>query len=264
MSSDKIVDSVDEELQGTLDNLTTNPGNSDLLESSISGEPIPDKYQGKSVEELVKMHAEAEKLIGRQGTELGTVRKALDDTLRNQALNSNVSTKEVSNEKEEISEFDLLEPEKSVDDRISNHPAIKRMEQIELQNQFNSFTSKHPDWQETVVSDEFRSWVGKSPTRLAMFQKADSHDYLSASDLLDQWAEWQSVIQTAAKEEKKLEEASRDKALNDGMTESGVSTATSKKKFRRHELRRLYTEDREKYDSMSEEIMLAYKEGRVI
>ena len=32
---------------------------------------IPDKYQGKSVEDIVKMHQEAEKLIGKQAQEVG-------------------------------------------------------------------------------------------------------------------------------------------------------------------------------------------------
>jgi hypothetical protein len=32
---------------------------------------IPDKYKGKSAEELVQMHQEAEKLLGRQSSEVG-------------------------------------------------------------------------------------------------------------------------------------------------------------------------------------------------
>ncbi len=36
---------------------------------------IPDKYREKSLEDVVKMHLEAEKLIERQGKEVGEIRK---------------------------------------------------------------------------------------------------------------------------------------------------------------------------------------------
>ena len=50
----------------------------DLLiqeEEQVTPEPqepdIPDKYKGKTAEELVQMHQEAEKLLGRQSSEVG-------------------------------------------------------------------------------------------------------------------------------------------------------------------------------------------------
>src|SRR6056300_24386 len=45
---------------------------------------IPDKYQGKSVEDIVKMHQEAEKLIGKQAQEVGEVRRLADELLKRQ------------------------------------------------------------------------------------------------------------------------------------------------------------------------------------
>ena len=42
---------------------------------------IPDKYRGKSAEELVQMHQEAEKLLGRQSSEVGELRKVVDLSL---------------------------------------------------------------------------------------------------------------------------------------------------------------------------------------
>jgi hypothetical protein len=38
-------------------------------------EDLPPKYKGKSLDEIIKMHQEAEKLIGRQAQEVGEVRK---------------------------------------------------------------------------------------------------------------------------------------------------------------------------------------------
>jgi len=43
---------------------------------------IPDKYRNKSIHDIVKMHQEAEKLIGKQAQEVGEVRKLADDLLR--------------------------------------------------------------------------------------------------------------------------------------------------------------------------------------
>ena len=45
---------------------------------------VPEKYQGKSLEEVVQMHQEAEKLLGRQSSEVGELRKVVDDFITNQ------------------------------------------------------------------------------------------------------------------------------------------------------------------------------------
>ena len=45
---------------------------------------IPEVYRGKSVDDLVKMHQEAEKLIARQGIEVGEVRKLADELIKSQ------------------------------------------------------------------------------------------------------------------------------------------------------------------------------------
>src|SRR6478736_1826618 len=36
---------------------------------------VPDKYKGKSVDEIIAMHQNAERKIAEQGTELGAIRK---------------------------------------------------------------------------------------------------------------------------------------------------------------------------------------------
>jgi len=264
MSTDRIVDSVDEELDSTLSSLSDNSLTvDDDLELSITEDTsVPEKYKGKSVEDIIHMHTEAEKLIGRQGTELGELRRSVNQILQNQATQQRVSSVEV--DKEIDSEFDLLEPEKSVDARISKHPSIQRIEQLEKDLAFKDFESNYPGWQNTVNSGDFLEWVNKSPARLSLYSNANGHDYGAASSLLGQWDEWKDMLKTVAKEEEKLETKSKAKALNDGMTESGTSTATSKKKFRKVELQRLYSSDRERYDSMSQEIQQAYLDGRVI
>ena len=41
---------------------------------------VPDKYQGKSTAEIVRMHQEAEKLLGKQSSEVGELRKVVNDS----------------------------------------------------------------------------------------------------------------------------------------------------------------------------------------
>ena len=52
------------------------------LESTVeaASSEIPEKYRGKSLDEVVKMHQEAEKLIGKQAQEVGEVRRSEEHT----------------------------------------------------------------------------------------------------------------------------------------------------------------------------------------
>jgi hypothetical protein len=43
---------------------------------------IPDKYRGKELSDIIKMHQEAEKLIGKQAQEVGEVRKLADELIK--------------------------------------------------------------------------------------------------------------------------------------------------------------------------------------
>jgi len=53
-------------------------------EPQVQEPEIPDKYKGKSAEELVQMHQEAEKLLGRQSSEVGELRKVVDTYIQTQ------------------------------------------------------------------------------------------------------------------------------------------------------------------------------------
>ena len=53
---------------------------------------IPEKYQGKSTAEIVRMHQEAEKLLGKQSSEVGDLRKVVDDYIQTQLSTQETST----------------------------------------------------------------------------------------------------------------------------------------------------------------------------
>jgi hypothetical protein len=54
------------------------------LESTVEpmSNDIPDKYRGKELSDIIKMHQEAEKLIGKQAQEVGEVRKLADELIK--------------------------------------------------------------------------------------------------------------------------------------------------------------------------------------
>ena len=100
MSRATIIDERPEEELETTDQLDTQDTVETPQEEEQPQEPdIPEKYQGKSVEELVQMHQELEKFSGKQSTEVVSYVKLLITTFRqnsqtNQHLNnSNKKTK---------------------------------------------------------------------------------------------------------------------------------------------------------------------------
>ena len=52
------------------------------LEIEETKNELPEKYRAKSLEEVVRMHQEAERLIGKQAQEVGEVRKLADELIK--------------------------------------------------------------------------------------------------------------------------------------------------------------------------------------
>jgi hypothetical protein len=48
---------------------------------------IPEKYRNKSVKDIVRMHQEAERAMGKQGSEVGELRRVVDDFVKSQTVN---------------------------------------------------------------------------------------------------------------------------------------------------------------------------------
>ena len=86
---------------------------------------LPDKYQGKSLEDIVKMHQEAEKLLGRQSSEVGELRKVVDDYISSQTQSA-PQPQHVEPE-DDIDYF--TDPQAAVNRAIENHPKIREAEE---------------------------------------------------------------------------------------------------------------------------------------
>lgn len=224
-------------------------------------EALPDKYRGKNAKEIAQMHMEAEKLIGRQGSEVGELRKVVDDFIKAQT-----STKQQL-QSEPVEETDFFaDPNRAVAKAIENHPKIKEAEQLSFEMKqakaFNELKARHPDFQEIVADPGFQNWVAGSKVRAELFVRADrSFDYDAGDELLSLWKERKQVATQTVNAEKQV----RSQAVKAATTTvpSGSDETPSRKVYRRADIIKLMQTDPDRYDMMQDEIMQAYREGRV-
>lgn len=222
---------------------------------------LPQKYQGKSTAEIIRMHQEAEKLLGKQSSEVGELRKVVDDYIQTQLSEQ---APQQSEPEEDIDFFS--DPDRAVERAINNHPKIKEAE--EISNQYRHSTAlaelqrRHPDMQGILQDGKFAEWIKGSKIRQQLFVQADQqYDYEAADELFTTWKERQQVVgQTAANE--KSERKKAVKAASTGNVR-GSGEQSAKKVYRRSDIIKLMKEDPDRYMSLSDEIMRAYSEGRV-
>ena len=166
----------------------------ELQETPQEQEEIPDKYKGKSTAEIVRMHQEAEKLLGRQSSEVGELRKVVDDYIQTQLD----TTTQAPQEAEEDIDF-FSDPDKAVERAIKNHPSIKAAEaqtqQYKQQTAQAQLQQRHPDMQEILQDGKFVDWIKGSKIRTQLFAQADTqYDYEAADELFTLWKERQQVV----------------------------------------------------------------------
>ena len=223
---------------------------------------LPEKYQGKSMEEVVQMHQEAEKLLGRQSGEVGELRKVVDDYISNQTIAQ--APQQTVEPEDDIDYF--TDPQGAVNRAIENHPKIREAEQYttqyKKQSSLASLQAKHPDMQNILSDPKFAEWIKASKIRTQLFVAADQqYDADSADELFTLWKERKVVAQQTADVEKQARKQTL-KAASTGNAR-GSSQGTRKKVYRRADIIKLMRTDPDRYTALADEIMAAYAEGRV-
>lgn len=242
-------------------------------EADTAPEPVkdevPEKYKGKSLDEIVRMHQEAEKLIGRQAQEVGEVRK-LADSLLKQQLEAKHDTQPVT-----AQEIDWYEdPAKAVNYAVENNPILKQLAEQQAQQAQQATLQKiekaHPDFLSVAQSEDFINWVKESKIRIGMLAQAENYDADAALELLGTYksikgikAQQQQVSQAADESLKKADGEARSKALKTAAVQQGGTGESTKPIYRRADLIRLRMQEPDRYESMAEDILQAYAEGRV-
>jgi hypothetical protein len=223
---------------------------------------LPEKYQGKSLEDVVQMHQEAEKLLGRQSSEVGELRKVVDDYI-SQSITTTAPQQYVEPE-DDIDYF--TDPQAAVNRAIENHPKIREAEQYtaeyKKQSSLAALQSKHPDMQDILSDNSFAEWIKASKIRTQLFVQADQqYDADAADELFTLWKDRKTVAQQTANVEKQARKQSL-KAANTGNAR-GSAEGSRKKVYRRADIIKLMRTDPDRYQALSDEIMAAYAEGRV-
>ena len=221
---------------------------------------LPEKYRAKSLEDVIRMHQEAEKLIGKQAQEVGEVRKLADELLK-----QNLSAKQQPIQEDEP-EVDFFEnPQKAVQKTVDKHPDVLAARQAaadfkRMQVQ-QKLTQEHPDYGQLVQDPEFVNWVKGSTVRMGLYAKADAEfDFDSANELLSTYKQLRGI---KSKQTEEAGEVVRKQNMKAAQVDVGGSGESSKRVYRRADLIRLKMTDPSRYEALSDEIMKAYADGRV-
>jgi len=244
---------------------------------------IPPPLRGKSAAELAKMYAEAQKVIGRQGTELGTLRQTHDQFIR-QAIEerrrAQAAQPQPAKEAKKLEDVDFFaNPQEAIKQAIENNPEVRRLrdenqrirmgaEIARRQSSERALNERHPDAGAILADPAFREWVGASPIRQRMLYAANqNYDVALADEVFSTWKALNKPVQEAAQTLAAQSAEKRAKAKTAAKVPSAGSAAPKEgaagKVYRRADLIRLQVEDPDRYDAMIDEIEKAYIEGRV-
>lgn len=219
---------------------------------------IPEEFRGKSQAELARIAMHARKEMGRQGNELGEIRKLADDLIKSQLRQKP--------EEEKPKEVDFFEnPQEAIRQAVEANPKVQAAEQYALHAQQamakQLLAQKHPDFAAVVQDGEFAEWVKASKIRTQLFRAAEGYNVDAADELLSTFKQLRAKKQAPAVSE--AEKQVRDSALKAASVETGGSGEGSRKVYRRADLIRLKMRDPAKFDAMQDEIDAAYRDGRV-
>lgn len=235
----------------------------EVVEETVEEEEVPDKYRNKSIQDIVAMHQNAEKLLGKQSSEVGELRKVVDDFIQTQTV---AQQKQAPVQEEDFNELDFFEnPAKAVNALLENHPSVKQSREMASrfaqQEAVSKLRSNHPDYTSIIGDQKFLDWVGASKIRTNLLRQADAYDFDSADELFSLWKDRQSLVNETVK----TETQARKQSVKNGSTGNvrGSSEQPRRKVYRRADIVELMTKDPERYQSMASEIRQAYAENRV-
>jgi hypothetical protein len=272
----KFEDPLQQNLDFTPDEIGEEPAEKEQIEaqepeeqSAVEANPesiLPDKYKGKTVEDLAKMHQEAEKLIGKHAQEVGEHRKFFDDMMKRELLQK--KAQQPTQEDEDPNEKFFKKPTEAMDDYLSNHPTIKQAQEqalvMKAQTAQQHLQQQFPDYVQVIQTPEFKQWVDASPIRQKLYQEADgSYDITSATELLSTWKAITGSKQSEQQTITTQSEETRSKSLKAASVDTGATGVSSKKRYSRLALQDLLKTNPDKYYANSDEILLAYEEGRI-
>jgi hypothetical protein len=260
LTLDDMVEETPEESQVAPDE---SPEESEVVETPEE-DVLPDKYQGKSATDIARMHQELEKRLGQQSSEVGELRTAFDEMVKNSMAAQQAPTPEVT----EVEDVDFFaDPKAAMNQAIANNPVMRQMQeatvQLQKEKSLAAIQAKHADMKDVIGSESFQTWVKGSQFRQNLFAQADTHyDFAAADELLTLYKDSKGAATRHVAVEKAAKKAELKKAST-GSSRSNPEGKTSRKVYRRTDIIELMNRDPKRYEAMQSEIYKAYAEGRV-
>jgi hypothetical protein len=270
-----LIDPTPEHLQVNEDGVTVNQ---EATPEEAKAPAIPDKFKGKTAEEIAEAYLNLEKEKGRIANDLGEQRKLVDRVLsleENRQHGQQVEEPTVT-----IDPTDLLSNPSDTLDRYFETREQKiraeyeaRIKQLEGTMGEQQLHSKHADVTEVTNDPAFLEFVQSNPVRSRIAAAAvQEQDYQALDYLISDWKERQpkAIEQSPSALDRKVDPDSGRQALEAARAASleGSSSGEaghSGKIFSRTALIRMKLEDPTAYadPAFQAEMIKAYNEGRV-
>jgi hypothetical protein len=233
---------------------------------------MPDKLAGKSAEEIAKIYVAEQSYVGEMKNQLGDYRNMTDRFLSLEEKRVADLGNEAAPEEIEIDPTELLaNPRKVLDDyyaeRRNSDPEVQglaeRLDRIEGQVGQSALADRHSDAAEVAASPEFMAWLNENSFRGRIAQQAVSSKDSEALDyLLTEFKGEHGASPANTDEQTSGTEADAARAVSTESSSTGSSVNTQKR-FSRRKLVNLKITNPDEYSARSQEILMAYADGRV-
>lgn len=164
---------------------------------------LPEKYRGKSVEQVADMHMNAERELGRVRNEVGTYRGLVQDMSQ---LQRQAPAAEPVQEKLEVSGDDLIQSPVETIRKVVKHEIdevraerVQDKEDAQFNLEANALVAQFPTLEQTISEPEFQTFVSRTPSRQADYQAASAQgtgvtQVRAARRLLEDYQDFQSQV----------------------------------------------------------------------
>ena len=230
---------------------------------------LPEKFRGKSIDEVVSMYTNLESQSGRQANELGELRRITDEILK-QGIAPQTNQNNAQSELEEVTDDDFLEnPARAVQKVVERaiRPLTQAQETLNASMTIERLQKEHPDITQIVESEEFQQWVLASPVRSSIWEQASQGAFNYANEIFSMWKQANGSVEQAQSASPTNAATAVNQADLAAATTISKGTNTEavggKPVYSRQALIRLRQTDPEKYFANHDEIIAAYQEGRV-
>lgn len=229
--------------------------------------PIPEKYRGKSVDDLLKIVQDQEKFIGRQAEEVGFARKMAEEASKlRQSVPVNNEPAKVNDDLEDVDFF--ADPKNAIKKAVESHPEVQRAKQLAMDMRREQVQSRikqlHPDVDTIAADPEFAQWVQGNKARMQLLQMAENNfDADAADELLNNFKTQKRIRQAETENQTQELTERKNDALKAAQVDSGTRPDAGKKFLRRADIIDLMKNNPARYAALQDEIMRAYAEGRV-